>query len=61
MGSENPEDSSPVLLLVEEDPQEIGGLINSDGEEVDFSQLGKWIAFALMLNQWAHIISSEAV
>lgn len=49
MGSENPEDSSPVLLLVEEDPQEIGGLINSDGEEVDFSQLGKLIAFALML------------
>ena len=43
MGSENPEDLSPVLLLVE-DQQEIGGLINSDGEEVDFSQLSKWKA-----------------
>ncbi|XP_034543281.1 uncharacterized protein LOC117815585 [Notolabrus celidotus] len=39
MGSENPEDLGPAVNLAEEDPQEIGGLINSDGEEVDFSDL----------------------
>ncbi|XP_034043633.1 zinc finger protein 546-like [Thalassophryne amazonica] len=39
MGSENPEDFGPAVILAEEDQQEIGGLINSDGEEVDFSDL----------------------
>ncbi|KAG7222581.1 hypothetical protein INR49_016178 [Caranx melampygus] len=39
MGSENPDDFGPAVLLAEEDQQEIGGLINSDGEEVDFSDL----------------------
>ncbi|XP_069545536.1 zinc finger protein 721-like [Brachyistius frenatus] len=39
MGSENPEDFEPAVILAEEDQQEIGGLINSDGEEVDFSDL----------------------
>ncbi|XP_056136401.1 zinc finger protein 721-like [Lampris incognitus] len=33
------EELSPALVLVEEDQQEIGGLINSDGEEVEFSHL----------------------
>ncbi|KAG8014605.1 Lysosomal alpha-glucosidase [Nibea albiflora] len=41
MGSENPEDFGPAVILAEEDQQEIGGLINSDGEEVDFSDLRK--------------------
>ncbi|XP_047433357.1 zinc finger protein 850-like [Mugil cephalus] len=31
MGSENPEDFGPAVNLPEEDQQEIGGLINSDG------------------------------
>ncbi|XP_068177190.1 zinc finger protein 721-like [Antennarius striatus] len=39
MGSENPEDFGPTLILPEGDQQEIGGLINSDGEEVDFADL----------------------
>ncbi|KAM6941553.1 uncharacterized protein PEZ65_003549 isoform 1-T1 [Lycodopsis pacificus] len=39
MGSENPEVFGPAVILAEEEPQEIGGLINSDGEEVDFSDL----------------------
>ncbi len=43
MGSENPEDFGPAVILTEEDHQEIGGLINSDGEEVDFSDLSKQI------------------
>nr|XP_019962324.1 PREDICTED: zinc finger protein Xfin-like [Paralichthys olivaceus] len=41
MGSENPDDFGPAVILAEEDHQEIGGLINSDGEEVDFSDLGE--------------------
>lgn len=41
MGSENPMDFSPAVILAEEDQQEIGGLINSDGEEVEFSDLSK--------------------
>lgn len=41
MGSENPEDFDPALILAEDDQQEIGGLINSDGEEVDFSDLSE--------------------
>ncbi|KAM9314881.1 uncharacterized protein KZ484_024589 [Pholidichthys leucotaenia] len=40
MDSENPEDFGPAVILAEDDQQEIGGLINSDGEEVDFSDLG---------------------
>lgn len=36
MGSENPEERGPTLGL-EEDELNIGGLINSDGEEMDFS------------------------
>lgn len=43
MGSENPEDFGPAAILAEEDQQEIGGLINSDGEEVDFSDLSEQI------------------
>ncbi|XP_039655182.1 zinc finger protein 345-like isoform X2 [Perca fluviatilis] len=43
MGSENPEDFGPAVILAEEDQQEIGGLINSDGEEVDFSDLSEQI------------------
>lgn len=45
MDSENPEDFGPALILAEEDQQEIGGLINSDGEEVDFSDLSEQIIF----------------
>lgn len=45
MDSENPEDYGPELILAEEDQQEIGVLINSDGEEVDFSDLSKLVAF----------------
>lgn len=41
MGSENPEDFGSVVILTEDDQQEIGGLINSDGEEVDFSDLSE--------------------
>lgn len=41
MGSENPDDFEPHVILSEEDQQEIGGLINSDGEEVDFSDLSE--------------------
>lgn len=37
MGSENPLDFSRAVRLPEEDPHKIGGLINSDGEEVEFS------------------------
>ena len=40
MDSENPEDLR-TALMPEEDQQEIGGLINSDGEEVDFSDLSE--------------------
>lgn len=43
MGSENPEDFGPAVILAEDDQQEIGGLINSDGEEVDFSDLSEQI------------------
>ncbi|KAF3687941.1 Zinc finger protein 26 [Channa argus] len=39
MGSENPDEFGAAVILTEEDPQEIGGLINSDGEEVDFADL----------------------
>ncbi|XP_029008203.1 zinc finger protein 879-like isoform X2 [Betta splendens] len=39
MGSENPNNFGPAVILTEDDQQEIGGLINSDGEEVDFSDL----------------------
>lgn len=45
MDSENPEDFGRALILTEEDQQEIGGLINSDGEEVDFSDLSEQIVF----------------
>ena len=41
MGSENPEDFGPAVILADDDQQEIGGLINSDGEEVDFSDLSE--------------------
>ncbi|KAF3852608.1 hypothetical protein F7725_005963 [Dissostichus mawsoni] len=41
MGSENPEDFGPAVTLAEEDQQEIGGLINSDGEEVEYSDLSE--------------------
>lgn len=41
MDSENPEDFDPALILAEDDQQQIGGLINSDGEEVDFSDLSE--------------------
>lgn len=41
MGSENPDDSTTSVIMADEDRQEIGGLINSDGEEVDFSDLRK--------------------
>lgn len=41
MSSENPDDFEPAVLLPEDDQQEIGGLINSDGEEVDFSDLSE--------------------
>lgn len=41
MGSENPDGFGPAVNLSEDDQQEIGGLINSDGEEVDFSDLRK--------------------
>lgn len=41
MDSENPEDFDPAPAPAEDDPQEIGGLINSDGEEVDFSHLSE--------------------
>lgn len=39
MGSKNPDGFGPDVILTEDDQQEIGGLINSDGEEVDFSDL----------------------
>lgn len=42
MGSETPDDFGPAVGLAdEEDQHEIGGLINSDGEEVDFSDLSE--------------------
>lgn len=41
MDSENPEEFDPAPILAEDDQQEIGGLINSDGEEVDFSHLSE--------------------
>lgn len=50
MGSENPEDFGPAVILAEEDQQEIGGLINSDGEEVDFSDLSEEIN----CNSWVY-------
>nr|XP_020499676.1 zinc finger protein 850-like [Labrus bergylta] len=40
MGSEKTDDFGPAVIPAEESQQEIGGLINSDGEEVDFSDLG---------------------
>lgn len=43
MDSEAPEDVDPALTLAEDDQQEIGGLINSDGEEVDFSDLSEHV------------------
>lgn len=43
MDSENPEEFDPAPILAEDDQQEIGGLINSDGEEVDFSHLSEQI------------------
>jgi len=43
MGSEHPEDLGPAAIPAEEEPQEIGGLINSDGEEVDFSDLSEFV------------------
>lgn len=42
MGSENPDDFEPAVVLVDDDQQEIGGLINSDGEEVEFADLSKY-------------------
>lgn len=36
MCSENPDNFGQAVVLVDEDQQEIGGLINSDGEEVEF-------------------------
>ncbi|RVE75911.1 hypothetical protein OJAV_G00003480 [Oryzias javanicus] len=39
MGSENSDGFEPAVVLVDDDQQEIGGLINSDGEEIDFSDL----------------------
>lgn len=41
MGSENPDDFGPAVIVTEDDQHEIGGLINSDGEEVDFSDLSE--------------------
>lgn len=41
MDSENPEEIDPAPVLAEDDQQGIGGLINSDGEEVDFSHLSE--------------------
>jgi len=41
MGSENPDNFEPAVIHADEDQQEIGGLINSDGEEVDFSDLSE--------------------
>lgn len=41
MGSENPLDFSRAVVPAEEDQQEIGGLINSDGEEVEFSDISE--------------------
>lgn len=41
MGSENQDDFDSPMILAEEDQQEIGGLINSDGEEIDFSDLSE--------------------
>lgn len=41
MGSENQDDFDSSMILAEEDQQEIGGLINSDGEEIDFSDLSE--------------------
>ena len=41
MDPENSEDFGPDVMLIEDDEQEIGGLINSDGEEVDFPDFSK--------------------
>lgn len=49
MGSENPDDFEPAVVLTDEDQQEIGGLINSDGEEVDFSHLGEYKTGAALI------------
>lgn len=44
MDCENPEDFAPALILTEEEQQqEIGGLINSDGEEVNLANLSEQI------------------
>lgn len=45
MGSENPDDVATAVVVTDEDQQEIGGLINSDGEEVEFSDLGEFFIF----------------
>lgn len=50
MGSE---DFGPAVILAEEDQQEIGGLINSDGEEVDFSDLSEQInCYSKVFTEW---------
>lgn len=41
MGSENSDHFGPAVVLVDEDEQEVGGLINSDGEEVEYSEVSK--------------------
>lgn len=41
MDCDNPEDFAPVLILTEEEQQGIGGLINSDGEEVNLTDLSE--------------------
>lgn len=41
MDCENPEDFAPALTLTEEEQQGIGGLINSDGEEVNLADLSE--------------------
>lgn len=41
MDSDNPEDFTPAYILMEEDQQGIGGLINSDGEEVNLTDLSE--------------------
>ena len=43
MDSENSDDYGPDVILIEDDEQEIGCLINSDGEEVDYPAHSKQI------------------
>lgn len=72
MDSENPEDFTPALILAEEDHQEIGGLINSDGEEVDFTELSEQIMFnkdhkpgekriTKSQDRWRHLLSQSSM